>query len=202
MVYSLSVRLPDLSDRSLKLKSSITTMSLPVLPSPISLSGSLLVMETRVTTGSGSQMSVACVVGTMVTSLWFGGQRPLGDALKLRVGGVVSTMVTFWVSVSLLPLSSVAVQTTTVLPSGNRAGALLLMSGLVSQLSSAVAVPSTTGVAFCDEHSVTKSAGTVMFGASVSRTVTVNSVLLVSPAISSAVHHTSVLPPGNRLPDL
>jgi len=41
-------------------------------------------------------------------------------------GGVVSVMVTVWVAVALFPAVSVAVQVTTVVPTGKVAGALLL----------------------------------------------------------------------------
>src|SRR5262249_27330168 len=65
-------------------------------PSPRPLSGSLLTIETRRTTGLASQVSVATIVTVIGTSLWFGGERRAGDTLTERFGGVVSTTAT-WV---------------------------------------------------------------------------------------------------------
>ena len=76
---------------------------------------------------------------------------PVASAVTLAggvtTGGVVSSTVTFWVAVAELPAASVAVQVTVVVPIGKPcAGASLLMAGLGSVSSVAVAVPKATVV--------------------------------------------------------
>ena len=103
------------------------------------------------------------------------------SAGAVTLGAVVSRTVTVWVSVAELPASSVAVQVTVVLPSGNDAGASLVTVGLESRSSRTVAEPS------CEEDSGVRvavasnvlSAGAVIVGGEVSGgtvTVIVNSV--------------------------
>ena len=62
------------------------------------------------------------IVARMVTSLWLGGQILDGDTARVILGGVVSTTVTSWVASPLFLLSSTAVQSTSVMPSGKRRG--------------------------------------------------------------------------------
>ena len=62
-----------------------------VLPEPLALVPSLLVIETRRIVGSSSQTSLAVTVTVMRRSLWFGGQSCEGEAERASCGGVVST---------------------------------------------------------------------------------------------------------------
>ena len=57
---------------------------------------------------------------------WLSPELALTAAGAVIAGGVVSVMVTVWVAVALFPAVSVAVQVTTVVPTGKVAGALLL----------------------------------------------------------------------------
>jgi len=80
--------------------------------------------------------------------------------------------VTVWLAVAVLPEASLAVQTTVLVPSGNPpAGALLVTTGLASQMSLTVGVPRLTGTAraVCSAETA---AGAVIAGGVVSRTVT------------------------------
>jgi hypothetical protein len=98
--------------------------------------------------------------------------------------------------VAALPAASVAVHTTTVVPTGYTEGALLVIVG-VPQLSVAVAVPSVTLIAVQPEFVVVLiSAGQVMTGGSLSITVTVcaQAEELLEP--STTVHVTVVGPSG------
>ena len=63
---------------------------------------------------------------------------------QVMVGAWWSTTITNCVQVALLPQTSVAVQTTALVPFENTPGALLITVTLVEQLSVAVALPSTT----------------------------------------------------------
>ncbi len=65
-------------------------MSLAVSPSPRPLSGSLEVMESRVTAGCGSWSSVTVTVATTSTMRWLGGQRAVGERVTVSCGGVRS----------------------------------------------------------------------------------------------------------------
>ena len=64
----------------------------------------------------------------------------LNAAGAVMVGSVVSVIVMTWVAVAVRPLSSVAVQVIVVSPSGNVAGASLVIT-TGAKMSDAVAVP-------------------------------------------------------------
>src|SRR5438093_1354690 len=61
-------------------------MSFGSSPSPWPLSGSLLVMDSKVTAGFVSQLSLVSTVAVIWTSLWFGDQRVSGDSETRNVG--------------------------------------------------------------------------------------------------------------------
>src|SRR6266403_4734771 len=61
-------------------------MSFGSSPSPRPLSGSLLVIDSKVTAGFASQPSLVSSVAVIWTSLWFGGQRVSGDSETRDVG--------------------------------------------------------------------------------------------------------------------
>src|SRR5437867_871831 len=82
-----------------------------------------------------------------------------------RIGGSVSWTLTDCWHEALLPLLSVAVQMTRLVPIGRTGGALLTTAGAGSQASVAVAKPAPTAVA---GHSSTASAGQVIVGGVVS----------------------------------
>src|SRR6059036_713686 len=103
--------------------------------------------------------------------------------------------------VAVLPLPSVAVQVTRLVPTGNCAGALLV-TVTAPQLSLAVGLPKATPVAKqvpALALTVT-SAGQLTVGGCVSRTVTVNVQVLVLPLLSLAVLVTVVTPTGKAEP--
>src|SRR5690242_163029 len=99
--------------------------------------------------------------------------------------------------VAVLPLLSVAVQVTRLVPTGNCAGALLV-TVTAPQLSLAVGLPRTTPVAKQTPASglTVTSAGHTIVGSCVSRTVTVNVHWLRLPLLSVAVLVTVVTPTG------
>src|SRR6266403_997670 len=61
-------------------------MSFGSSPSPRPLSGSLLVIDSKVTAGFASQPSLVSSVAVIWTSLWFGDQRVSGDSETRNVG--------------------------------------------------------------------------------------------------------------------
>src|SRR3989304_403649 len=83
------------------------------------------------------------------------------------VGAVVSTTLTFCVSVAVLLLVSVAVQVTMVSPSGKTGGASLVI-GCISPLSVAAASPKTTTLSAELVASNTTSASALLIGLGVS----------------------------------
>jgi hypothetical protein len=113
------------------------------------------------------------------------------------VGGVESMMVTNWSAEAELPESSVAVQVTTVVPTGKPSdGALLVTVGAGSSSSLTVGVPNETGVRGAVASSVTP-AGAVMDGALVSVIVTTCVSAAELPLSSVAVQVTIVVATGN-----
>ena len=110
-------------------------------------------------------------------------------------GGVVSSTVTCCVLTVLLLCSSVAVQVTVVIPTGNTSGALF--STVTSKMSLYSGVPNSTGVPSAAVASTTLSAGAFSSGGVVSSTVTccVLTVLLLCSSV--AVQVTVVIPTGN-----
>src|SRR5690349_17442113 len=89
-------------------------MSFGGSPSPVPLSGSLLVTETSWNVGDGSQMSVAGAVTVIGTILWLGGHSSVRSSAMVKSGGVVSTTRTSAVQVEVLPFESLAVNVTVV----------------------------------------------------------------------------------------
>jgi hypothetical protein len=112
------------------------------------------------------------------------------------VGAVLSLTVTFCEQVAVLPLASVAVHITVVVPTGNELGALLVIfTGVQLLLSLAVALPSETPVAVQAELAVVViGPGHAMVGAVTSLTSTVNPQVAVFPEPSVAIYVTVVMP--------
>src|SRR2546427_3054735 len=100
--------------------------------------------------------------------------------------------------VAALPLLSIAVQVTRLVPVGNCAGALLVIV-TVPQLSLAVGLPNATPVAKqAPELTLTvTSAGQVIVGTWLSRTTTRCWQVVVLPLLSVAVQVTRLVPVGN-----
>ena len=125
---------------------------------------------------------------------------PSGDAASAVTlagaaseGGVVSTTFTSCSAVAALPASSVAVQVTTVAPSGNRAGASL-ETDATPTASEAAGEPTSTGVPSGDAASAVTLAGAASEGGVVSTTFTSCSAVAALPASSVTVQVTTVLP--------
>jgi hypothetical protein len=115
----------------------------------------------------------------------------------VMVGSTLSVTVTVWLQVAVLPLLSVTVQVTVVVPIGNAAGALLETEA-TPQLSAVTGVPRATPVAV---HPVLVVAftftGQVMVGSTLSVTVTVWLQVAVLPLLSVTVQITVVVPIRN-----
>jgi hypothetical protein len=120
----------------------------------------------------------------------------------LIAGGVVSVTVTVNVADALLPAASRAVHVTVVAPVANtlpEAGEHAVAS-LPSTLSLALALNVTVAPPG-PVASVVIGAGTVIAGGVMSLTTTGKLALAVLPAVSRAVHVTSVLPSANSEPE-
>ena len=114
----------------------------------------------------------------------------------VSLGGVVSRTVTLCVQVAVFPLPSVTVQTMLFAPSGRGVGALFATDATL-QLSPVAGVPKSTLVAVQPELADTvMSAGQVIVGNCVSRTVTVCAHVAEFPLASCAVQVTVVTPLG------
>ena len=110
--------------------------------------------------------------------------------------------VTKKVQVSVLPLLSVAMQVTMVVPTGKKlpdGGVQTTVSPV--QLSVTEAAYTTTAPQLPVSLSCVMSAGQLATGGSVSSTVTSKVQVVVVPAASVAVHVTVVTPTGNTLPE-
>jgi hypothetical protein len=117
-------------------------------------------------------------------------------------GGSVSLTVTVNEQVPVLPVASVAVHVTVVVPTAKKepdAGTQDTVTP--GQLSVAVATKVTTAPQSPGSFDTVIGAGHVMTGASVSLTVTVNEQLEVLPLPSSAVQVTVVVPTEKLEPD-
>ena len=119
----------------------------------------------------------------------------------VTVGAVVSTTVTVCVAVAKLPLASVAVQVTVVAPRENNAGASFVITGAVSQISVAVAVPIAITCPVVPVHSADTGAGAVTVGNPTSFTVTSKVSTEVLPEASIAVQVTRFVPRVKFDPD-
>src|SRR6266704_753982 len=120
------------------------------------------------------------------------------SAGQVIVGTWLSRTTTRCWQVAVLPLLSVAVQVTRLVPVGNCAGALLEIV-TVPQLSLAIGLPRATPVAKqAPEFTLTvTSAGQVIVGTSLSRTTTRCWQVAVLPLLSVAVQVTRLVPVGN-----
>ena len=99
----------------------------------------------------------------------------------------------------MLPLPSVTVQVTVVLPNGKALGALLVTEA-TEQLSAVVGVPKATPVAVQPELVLADRAdGAVIVGFTLSVTVTICVAVAVLPLPSVTVQVTVVLPSGKEL---
>ena len=105
----------------------------------------------------------------------------------------MSCTVTLWVAFAELPLGSRAVQLTTVVPTGNPAGASLLREGAAHELSVAFGAASATGVSGAVALTVAAGIGTAIWGGVVSVTVTLYEAVEL-PRGPAAVHTTVVVP--------
>src|SRR5438093_832201 len=120
------------------------------------------------------------------------------SAGQVIVGAWLSRTTTRCWQVAVLPLLSIAVQVTRLVPVGNCAGALLV-TVTVPQLSLAVGLPKATPVAKqAPEFTLTvTSAGQVIVGTWLSRTTTRCRHVAVPPLLSIAVQVTRLVPVGN-----
>jgi hypothetical protein len=120
------------------------------------------------------------------------------SAGAVMVGFITSELVTVtvWVAVAVLPLPSVTVQVTTVVPIGNTAGALLLTLA-TEQLSAVTGVPKLTLEAVHEVATTFTFAGAVIVGLMLSVTVTVTLIvpaLLVSQTAAPLMAFTEYTP--------
>src|SRR4029434_8146545 len=101
-------------------------MSFTVSPSPVPLSGSLLVTEVRTKVGDGVQTSDTTTLAAMSASVLFGGQSGSGLTLAAIVGGWVSATVIVATHCLEFDEASVAVNVTFVGPTGRKLGAVFV----------------------------------------------------------------------------
>jgi hypothetical protein len=114
---------------------------------------------------------------------------------QTMVGAVLSFTVTVCEQVAVLPLPSVAVHITVVVPTGNELGALLLMlTGVQLLLSLAVALPNATVAVQAELAVVVMGPGHAMVGSVTSLTSTIKLQVAVFPEPSVAVYVTVVEP--------
>lgn len=104
--------------------------------------------------------------------------------------------VTVWLMVAVLPLASVAVQVTKVVPIQNVSPEGLRVIELTPQLSEAAGAVNGTVVQVEAAFTVMFCGVVVKVGAVVSRTVTVCVVVALLPLTSVTVHTTEVIPTG------
>jgi len=115
---------------------------------------------------------------------------------QLIVGGVLSSTITRCVHVAVFPLPSVTVQVTKFVPSGKTAGALLVTDATL-QLSPVTALPKVTLTAVQPALTDTvTSAGQVIVGGVVSRTITRCVHVALFPLPSVTVQVTTFVPSG------
>ena len=118
---------------------------------------------------------------------------------RVTVGGTFK-IVTVCVAVPVLPAASVALHTTTWLPVVYGPKGLAVGINTPLTVSTAVAVPSDTGVRTAVAR-IEISAGGVTIGGVVSCTVTANIALVLLPEASVAVTVTVVIPSGKVEPE-
>src|SRR5579872_1294744 len=110
-------------------------------------------------------------------------------------GGVVSTTLTNWVALDVLPETSFAIHNIVVLPNENVFDALFVI--VTGSISVAVALPSDIVLLLRDVASNVTFGGGVIFGGVVSTTLTNWVALDVLPETSFAIHNIVVLPNEN-----
>ena len=99
-------------------------MSSSVLPSPVEFSGSSLAARSITTSSSSRSTSQSSETESMKrrietrSYLWLGGQSSRGSSLTSKSGGVVSSMVTSTVSLSIPSRLSVTVRMIRCTPRG------------------------------------------------------------------------------------
>src|SRR5438045_4610216 len=110
---------------------------------------------------------------TPVAKHWFASVLVVTSSGQAMVGFWLSRTITFWVQVAVLPLASVTVQMTVLVPMGNWLGALLVRAK-PGQLSVTVGLPRFTPVAKSEERrvGVITSSGQAMVGFWLTRTIT------------------------------
>jgi hypothetical protein len=122
---------------------------------------------------------------------------------QVIVGAMLSTTVTVWVAVAVLPEPSVTVQVTVVFPNEKLVGASLVVLDTL-QLSEVVGVPRLTfakAVAHVPASTFTvTSVGAVITGTSLSSTVTSKEHTVELPAASVTVAVTVVVPTAKTSP--
>src|SRR5882724_12480944 len=132
------------------------------------------------------------------TSWWFGGHRTgLSTLAPVITGGVSSSTVTLCVAEDVLPLPSVAVWVTMVVPTGKKlpAGTPLRVT-VTEQLSLAVAIPKTVSLTNAPHEVASGPVATVTSGGAVtvggvwSTTVTIAMAEFVTPRLSVAMSLT------------
>jgi hypothetical protein len=148
-----------------------------------------------------AQLSVAVTVNTTLLAHRPGAAATVMLAGQVMMGGWVSRTVTVKVHWLALPLLSRAVLVTVVVPTGKAKPLGGPLTRLVTaQLSSAVTVKVTLLVHRPGDASTVISAGHVITGGCVSRTVTVKVHVLTLPLLSRAVLVTVVVPTGKAEP--
>jgi hypothetical protein len=168
-------------------------------PDPGAVGSSLVTNATAVPAALGSQASTTWYVPTSTISCE-GGHKQQLVSCAVMAGGVVSATTTLDEHWLWLPFGSLAVQVTTVVPTGKNAGASLPKDVTLPQLSVALADASHVAMAGSLPltppavlHSNVRGAGALHAGASQSRTDTVHPAATVSlPSLQSTP--TVVLP--------
>jgi hypothetical protein len=121
---------------------------------------------------------------------------------QVITGGCTSLTVTVKVQVAVLPVASVAVEVTVVVPTGkNEPEAGTAATVTPGQLSVAFTAKFTTAPHWLGSLLTVIFAGQVITGGCTSFTVTVNVQVAVLPAASVAVAVTVVVPTGKKEPD-
>src|SRR5205823_6310954 len=145
-----------------------------------------------------SSVTVGLPRFTPVAKHWFAPVLVVTTSGPTIVGFWLSRTITFWAQMAVLPLASVTVQMTVLVPMGNWLGALLV-TAKPGQLSVTVGLPRFTPVAkhwFASVLVVT-SAGQAMVGFWLSRTITFWVQVALLPPASVTVQVTVLVPIGN-----
>jgi hypothetical protein len=159
------------------------------------LVGSLLATEVILEV-SGPESGDPTTVIVTKTILWSAGQRTLGDAV------IGTNTVTVKLHAALLPDASVATLDTVVVPIGKaEPEGGLLTTFTPEALSDAPTTKFTIAVVWPGSVGTVMLAGHVIFGASVSTTLTEKLPVVEFPAVSVATLETVVVPMGKAEPE-